>query len=108
MRKHFLDFSEGATELVSSDEIVKLLTLAGCSLPYAIIDDARAVEEHVEINPISKAPAIQFTLATYGVWHASITLVCPDDSLIGMMFDRNGLRPGPFVATEDRLVVLGL
>ena len=40
-------------------------------------------------------------------WDGPAALVFTDGTLVGATLDRNGLRPGRYLVTDDGLVVLG-
>ena len=97
----------GASDSASFDEVVELLTLAGRSLPHAIMMMVpEAWEKQTEIDPARRA-FYEYHSMLMEPWDGPAALVFTDGSLVGATLDRNGLRPGRYVVTDDGLVVLG-
>jgi glutamate synthase (NADPH/NADH) large chain len=106
LRSLFPIVSDGASDSASFDEVVELLTLAGRSLPHAIMMMVpEAWENQVDIDPRRRA-FYEFHSMLMEPWDGPAALVFTDGSLVGATLDRNGLRPGRFVVTDDGLVVL--
>ncbi|MRG58525.1 glutamate synthase large subunit [Agromyces sp. CFH 90414] len=98
--------TEGASDSASFDEIVELLTLAGRSLPHAIMMMVpEAWENQTEIDPARRA-FYEYHSMLMEPWDGPAAIVFTDGSLVGATLDRNGLRPGRYVVTDDGLVVL--
>jgi glutamate synthase (NADPH/NADH) large chain len=99
--------TEGASDSASFDEVVELLTLAGRSLPHAIMMMVpEAWEKQTEIDPARRA-FYEYHSMLMEPWDGPAALVFTDGSLVGATLDRNGLRPGRYLVTDDGLVVLG-
>ena len=96
----------GASDSASFDEVVELLNLGGRSLPHAMM---MMVPEAFENQP-DLAPArrdfYEYHSMLMEPWDGPAALVFTDGSLVGATLDRNGLRPGRFLVTDDGLVVL--
>lgn len=106
LRPLFPIVSEGASDSASFDEVVELLTLGGRSLPHAIMMMVpEAWENQVDIDPARKA-FYEFHSMLMEPWDGPAALVFTDGTLVGATLDRNGLRPGRFLVTDDGLVVL--
>ncbi len=106
LRPLFPIVSEGASDSASFDEVVELLTLGGRSLPHAIMMMVpEAWENQSDIDPTRKA-FYEFHSMLMEPWDGPAALVFTDGTLVGATLDRNGLRPGRFVVTDDGLVVL--
>ncbi|TPW71013.1 glutamate synthase large subunit [Schumannella sp. 10F1B-5-1] len=96
----------GASDSASFDEVVELLTLGGRSLPHAVMMMVpEAWENQADIDPLKK-DFYEFHSMLMEPWDGPAALVFTDGSLVGATLDRNGLRPGRFVVTDDGLVVL--
>ncbi|GAA1951913.1 glutamate synthase large subunit [Agromyces allii] len=96
----------GASDSASFDEVVELLTLAGRSLPHAIMMMVpEAWENQTEISPERRA-FYEYHSMLMEPWDGPAAIVFTDGSLVGATLDRNGLRPGRYVVTDDGLVVL--
>ncbi|MGN6503818.1 MAG: glutamate synthase large subunit, partial [Pseudolysinimonas sp.] len=106
LRPLFPIVSEGASDSASFDEVVELLALGGRSLPHAIMMMVpEAWENQSDIDPARKA-FYEFHSMLMEPWDGPAALVFTDGTLVGATLDRNGLRPGRFVVTDDGLVVL--
>jgi glutamate synthase (NADPH/NADH) large chain len=96
----------GASDSASFDEVVELLTLTGRSLPHSIMMMVpEAWENQVGIDPVRKS-FYEYHSMLMEPWDGPAALVFTDGSLVGATLDRNGLRPGRFLVTDDGLVVL--
>ncbi|MGX5694605.1 glutamate synthase large subunit [Agromyces soli] len=96
----------GASDSASFDEVVELLTLAGRSLPHAVMMMVpEAWENQSEIDPTRRA-FYEYHSMLMEPWDGPAAIVFTDGSLVGATLDRNGLRPGRYLVTDDGLVVL--
>ena len=106
LRPLFPIVSEGASDSASFDEVVELLNLGGRSLPHAMMMMVpEAYENQTDIDPARKA-FYEFHSMLMEPWDGPAALVFTDGTLVGATLDRNGLRPGRFLVTDDGLVVL--
>jgi glutamate synthase (NADPH/NADH) large chain len=98
--------SPSASDSASFDEVVELLQLSGRSLPHAMMMMVpEAYENQVDIDPARRA-FYEYHSMLMEPWDGPAALVFTDGSLVGATLDRNGLRPGRFLITDDGLVVL--
>ncbi|RFA21282.1 glutamate synthase large subunit [Subtercola boreus] len=96
----------GASDSASFDETVELLTLAGRSLPHAIMMMVpEAWENNADFDP-ERRSFYEFHSMLMEPWDGPAALVFTDGDLVGATLDRNGLRPGRYLITDDGLVVL--
>jgi glutamate synthase (NADPH/NADH) large chain len=96
----------GASDSASFDEVVELLTLSGRSLPHAVMMMVpEAWENQVEIDD-KRRDFYEYHSMLMEPWDGPAAIVFTDGSLVGATLDRNGLRPGRYVVTNDGLVVL--
>ncbi|HWR84646.1 MAG TPA: glutamate synthase central domain-containing protein, partial [Rhodoglobus sp.] len=96
----------GASDSASFDEAVELLNLAGRSLPHAMMMMVpEAYENQTDIDPARRA-FYEYHSTLMEPWDGPAALVFTDGSLVGATLDRNGLRPGRYLVTDDGLVVL--
>ncbi len=96
----------GASDSASFDEVVELLNLAGRSLPHAMMMMVpEAYENQVDIDP-ARRDFYEYHSMLMEPWDGPAALVFTDGSLVGATLDRNGLRPGRYLITDDGLVVL--
>ena len=98
--------SEGGSDSASFDETLELLTLAGRSLPHAVMMMVpEAWENQGDMDP-SVRDFYEFHSKLMEPWDGPAALVFTDGSLVGATLDRNGLRPGRYVITSDGLIIL--
>ncbi len=96
----------GSSDSASFDEVVELLSLSGRSLPHAVMMMVpEAWENAAEIDPARRA-FYEYHSMLMEPWDGPAAIVFTDGSLVGATLDRNGLRPGRYVVTDDGLVVL--
>lgn len=96
----------GASDSASFDEVVELLNLAGRSLPHAMMMMVpEAYENQVDVDPDRRA-FYEYHSMLMEPWDGPAALVFTDGTLVGATLDRNGLRPGRYLVTDEGLVVL--
>ncbi|MGO4690982.1 glutamate synthase large subunit [Glaciibacter sp. 2TAF33] len=96
----------GASDSASFDEVVELLTLSGRSLPHAVMMMVpEAWENQPDLEPARRA-FYEYHSMLMEPWDGPAAIVFTDGSLVGATLDRNGLRPGRYLITDDGLVVL--
>ncbi|HAM26285.1 MAG TPA: glutamate synthase subunit alpha, partial [Microbacteriaceae bacterium] len=96
----------GASDSASFDEVVELLNLGGRSLPHAMMMMVpEAYENQTDIDPVRR-DFYEYHSMLMEPWDGPAALVFTDGSLVGATLDRNGLRPGRYLVTDDGLVVL--
>lgn len=96
----------GGSDSASFDEVVELLYLSGRSLPHAMMMMIpEAWEKHSDIDE-SRKSFYEYHSMLMEPWDGPAAVIFTDGSLVGATLDRNGLRPGRYVVTEDGLVVL--
>ncbi len=98
--------SDGVSDSTSFDEVVELLNLAGRPLPHAMMMMVpEAFENQTDMDPARRA-FYEFHSMLMEPWDGPAALVFTDGDLVGATLDRNGLRPGRYLVTDDGLVVL--
>jgi glutamate synthase (NADPH/NADH) large chain len=96
----------GASDSASFDEVVELLNLAGRPLPHAMMMMVpEAYENQTDVDPRRRA-FYEYHSTLMEPWDGPAALVFTDGSLVGATLDRNGLRPGRYLVTDDGLVIL--
>ena len=96
----------GGSDSASFDEVVELLTLTGRSLPHAVMMMIpEAYENQTELAEPRRA-FYEYHSVLMEPWDGPAAMVFTDGTLVGATLDRNGLRPGRFLVTDDGLVVL--
>jgi len=98
--------TKGASDSASFDEVLELLYLAGRSLPHAMMMMIpEAWENQTDIDPVRRS-FYEYHSMLMEPWDGPAAVIFSDGSLVGATLDRNGLRPGRYIVTEDGLVVL--
>jgi glutamate synthase (NADPH/NADH) large chain len=98
--------SPGASDSASFDEVVELLTLTGRSLPHSIMMMVPEAWENQTDIDTDRRSFFEYHSMLMEPWDGPAALVFTDGSLVGATLDRNGLRPGRYLVTDDDLVVL--
>ena len=95
----------GASDSASFDEVVELLSLTGRSLPHSIMMMVpEAWENQPDIDP-ARRDFFEYHSMLMEPWDGPAALVFTDGTLVGATLDRNGLRPGRYVVTDDFVVL---
>lgn len=96
----------GASDSASFDEVLELLVLSGRSLPHAMMMMIpESWEKQSEISPELR-DFYEYHSMLMEPWDGPAAVIFTDGSLVGATLDRNGLRPGRYIVTEDGLVIL--
>ncbi|MEN9714083.1 MAG: Ferredoxin-dependent glutamate synthase 1 [Actinomycetota bacterium] len=94
------------SDSASFDEVVELLYLAGRSLPHAMMMMIpEAWQKQTDIDAERKN-FYEYHSMLMEPWDGPAAVVFTDGSLVGATLDRNGLRPGRYLITDDGLVIL--
>ena len=98
----------GGSDSATFDNVLELLTLAGRSLPHALM---MMIPEAYMNRDGELPPELGGFYAYHSClmepWDGPAAVAFTDGRLIGATLDRNGLRPGRWVLRKDGLVVLG-
>ncbi len=87
--------------------MLELLTLTGRSLPHAVsMMVPEAWENQTGMDPELRA-FYEYHSMLMEPWDGPAAITFTDGSLVGATLDRNGLRPGRFLVTDDGLIVMG-
>ncbi|MFZ7088664.1 glutamate synthase large subunit [Curtobacterium sp. RRHDQ10] len=98
--------SPAASDSASFDEVVELLSLSGRSLPHAVsMMVPEAWENRTDMDPDLRA-FYEYHSMLMEPWDGPAAITFTDGSFVGATLDRNGLRPGRFLVTDEGLVVL--
>lgn len=96
----------GASDSASFDEVLELLVLSGRSLPHSMMMMIPgAWEKQLDLDPKLR-DFFEYHSMIMEPWDGPAAVVFTDGTLVGATLDRNGLRPGRFVVTEDGFVIL--
>jgi glutamate synthase (NADPH/NADH) large chain len=88
------------------DSIVEMLTLAGRSLPHAmmmVIPEAWQGNDQMEP---AKRSFYEYHASLMEPWDGPASISFTDGNIIGATLDRNGLRPSRYLVTNDDIVVM--
>jgi glutamate synthase (NADPH/NADH) large chain len=96
----------GGSDSLSFDEVLELLHLAGRSLPHAILMMIPEAWENDPTMDSARRAFYQFHASLMEPWDGPAAVAFSDGTVVGAVLDRNGLRPGRWMRTNDGLVVL--
>ena len=106
LKKIFPIIAPGGSDSANFDNAVELLFQAGRSLPHVmamLIPEAWAGNPHMKN---SKRAFYEYHASVMEPWDGPAAIAFTDGRVIGATLDRNGLRPGRYVVTNDDLVVM--
>src|SRR5215472_6389475 len=106
LKKLFPIIQPGGSDSASFDNALELLVQSGRSLPHAM---AMLIPEAWDGNPhmdAKKKAFYEYHCSLMEPWDGPAAIAFTDGRVIGATLDRNGLRPGRYVVTDDDLVVL--
>ena len=106
LKKLFPIITPGGSDSASFDNAVEFLVQAGRSLPHVmamLIPEAWAGNAHMKPE---KRAFYEYHASLMEPWDGPAAIAFTDGRVIGATLDRNGLRPGRYVVTNDDLVVL--
>ena len=106
MEKLFPIITPGASDTAAFDNALELLLATGRSLPHALMMMIpEATGEHVEMSQ-EKRDFYDYHSSMMEPWDGPALIAATDGTSIGVVLDRNGLRPFRYVVTEDNLLVM--
>jgi glutamate synthase (NADPH/NADH) large chain/glutamate synthase (ferredoxin) len=98
----------GGSDSATFDNVLELLTLAGRSLPHAVM---MMIPEAYTNRDGELPPELGGFYAFHSCfmepWDGPAAIAFTDGRTIGATLDRNGLRPGRWLETTDGYVILG-
>ena len=97
----------GGSDSATFDNVLELLTLAGRSLPHAVMMMIPEAYGGREDLPEDLKGFYAFHSCLMEPWDGPAAVAFTDGRVIGATLDRNGLRPGRWLETKDGWVVLG-
>ncbi|MGH2945582.1 MAG: glutamate synthase large subunit [Solirubrobacteraceae bacterium] len=97
----------GGSDSATFDNVLELLTLAGRSLPHAVMMMIPEAYEGRDDLPEHLKGFYAFQSCLMEPWDGPAAVAFTDGRVIGATLDRNGLRPGRWLETKDGWVVLG-
>ena len=106
LKKVYPVISPGGSDSANLDNAVELLFQAGRDLPHVmamLIPEAWAGNPHIEAD---KRAFYEYHASLMEPWDGPAAIAFTDGRIIGATLDRNGLRPGRYLFTNDGLVVM--
>ena len=88
------------------DNMLELLTLAGRSLPHAVMMMVPEPWSRHESMSAARRAFYEFHGCLMEPWDGPASIAFTDGTRIGAILDRNGLRPSRYLVTRDGLVVM--
>ncbi|MDY3563492.1 glutamate synthase large subunit [Gemmata sp. JC673] len=96
---------DGLSDSAVLDRAVELLLHSGRSLPHVMMMLVpEAYEEQKHLDPAVRG-FFRYHRCLTEPWDGPASLSFTDGTIIGAMLDRNGLRPGRYVITDERVIV---
>ena len=106
MKKLLPIITAGGSDSAMLDNAVELLTLSGRSLPHVMSMLIPEAWDHDATMPEDIKAFYEYHASLMEPWDGPAAVAFTDGRVIGAKLDRNGLRPGRFLVTNDGLVVL--
>src|SRR5271154_263008 len=106
IQKLFPIIAPGGSDSSNFDNALELLFQAGRSLPHAmamLIPEAWSGNPHMKPE---KRAFYEYHACLMEPWDGPAAIAFTDGRVIGAILDRNGLRPGRYVVTNDDLVIM--
>src|SRR5689334_7626519 len=106
LKKLYPIIAPNGSDSANFDNAVELLYQAGRSLPHVmamLIPEAWAGNPHMDPD---KRAFYEYHACVMEPWDGPAAIAFTDGKVIGATLDRNGLRPGRYVVTNDGLVVM--
>jgi glutamate synthase domain-containing protein 2/glutamate synthase domain-containing protein 1/glutamate synthase domain-containing protein 3 len=97
----------GGSDSATFDNVLELLTLAGRSLPHAVMMMVPEAYQNRDDLPAELVGFYAFHSCLMEPWDGPAAVAFTDGRVIGATLDRNGLRPGRWMVTKDGHVLLG-
>ncbi len=98
--------NHGGSDSATFDNVLELLTLAGRSLPHAIMMMVPEAYRDAEGVPPELRGFYDYHSCLMEPWDGPAAIAFTDAHHVGATLDRNGLRPGRWQQTADGYVVL--
>ncbi|MDX6581853.1 MAG: glutamate synthase large chain [Solirubrobacterales bacterium] len=98
---------DGSSDSAAFDRVLELLSLAGRPLTQSMMMMIPAAHEHRDDMPPELEAFYRYGSSVIEPWDGPAAMVFSDGRVLGACLDRNGLRPGRWLVTDEGLVVLG-
>ena len=96
----------GSSDSATFDNVLELLTLAGRSLPHALMMMMPEAWENKDDLPPKLRGFYAYHSCVMEPWDGPAAIAFSDGRVVGATLDRNGLRPGRWMETRDGYVVM--
>jgi glutamate synthase (NADPH/NADH) large chain len=106
MKKLMPIITAGGSDSAMLDNAVEMLTLSGRTLPHVMSMLIPEAWDHDATMPEDIKAFYEYHASLMEPWDGPAAVAFTDGRVIGAKLDRNGLRPGRFLVTNDGLVVL--
>jgi glutamate synthase (NADPH/NADH) large chain/glutamate synthase (ferredoxin) len=97
----------GGSDSATFDNVLELLTLAGRSLPHAVMMMIPEAYRNRDDLPPELVGFYALHSCFMEPWDGPAAVAFTDGRVVGATLDRNGLRPGRWLVTKDGHVLLG-
>jgi glutamate synthase (NADPH/NADH) large chain len=98
---------ESASDSAAFDRALELLTLAGRTLPHAMMMMIPQAHEGRDDMPPELEGFYRYHSRMQEPWDGPAAMAFCDGRKLGAMVDRNGLRPGRWLITDDGWLAMG-
>ena len=98
---------DGSSDSAAFDRVLELLLLTGRSLPHAMMMMIPAAHAGRDDMPPELEGFYRYSASVLEPWDGPAAMAFSDGRTVGACLDRNGLRPGRWLLTEDGVVVVG-
>jgi glutamate synthase domain-containing protein 2/glutamate synthase domain-containing protein 1/glutamate synthase domain-containing protein 3 len=97
---------DGSSDSAAFDRVLELLVLAGRPLAQAMMMMIPAAHAGRDDVPAELAAFYRYSASVIEPWDGPAAMAFSDGRVLGACLDRNGLRPGRWLLTEDGVVVV--
>jgi len=97
----------GSSDSAAFDRVLELLMLSGRPLAQAMMMMIPAAHAGRDDMPPELEGFYRYSSSVMEPWDGPAAMIFSDGRQVGACLDRNGLRPGRWVATEDGMVIVG-
>jgi glutamate synthase (NADPH) large chain len=88
------------------DNVIELLVMSGRSLPEAIMMMVPEAWENDHAMPADRRAFYEYHANLMEPWDGPALVTFTDGRYVGAVLDRNGLRPGRYVVTNDGRIIM--
>ncbi|WHH61318.1 glutamate synthase large subunit [Petroclostridium sp. X23] len=106
MKKVIPVVDQDGSDSAMLDNYIELLTLAGRSLPHAVMMAIPEPWENHESMSDEKRAFYEYHSCMMEPWDGPAAIGFTDGTYVGAVLDRNGLRPSRYYVTKDDMVIL--